>query len=363
MYQSLLQKLNEASVTAGLSNNLRLVAEARVPGKPAVPKIPRNLALGLGFGLVAGTVLAFSLEMFDDRLHTTAEVQGISTLPILAAIPADEALLGTPAKRNQPRAVPAKCGIACCERPASNVAEGFRVMRTALLLSASGPPPKVILVTSAIPREGKTTVSMNTAVVLAQHGRKVLLVDTDFRNPGVHHAFGVPCSAGLSTLLSGGEEKIFAAKDVPNLDVLPAGPLPLRPAEMLGSEAMKKCLEQWRARYDHIVLDTPPVLSLTDAVLLSTSADAVVLVVRSGESRREAVRQTRDLLRSVHARLCGAVLNAFDAKTLKYYGYQSYYDDYNQRDSMQSDGTKRTTQETLTKQVHGDTNSGAALAL
>jgi capsular exopolysaccharide synthesis family protein len=210
------------------------------------------------------------------------------------------------------------------------MAEAYRALRTSILLSSLGSPPKVILVTSALPQEGKTTTSINSAIVLAQKGSRVLLVDADLRRPGIHHKMGLKPRAGLSTLLAGSdsfESLVIPSPQLPNLFVLPAGPPPPHPAELLGSQLMKNYLMQWREKFDHIIIDTPPALSVTDAVLLSVDVDSVILVIRSGQTTKEALRRARDILHQVNARIMGVVVNAVDLQSpdLHYYYYGTKY--------------------------------------
>jgi capsular exopolysaccharide synthesis family protein len=181
-------------------------------------------------------------------------------------------------------------------------------------------------VTSALPQEGKTTVSTNTAMVLAQKGGRVLLVDADLRRPGIGKALGIKASAGLSTVLSGVdkvEDAIVPYAQLPNLHVLAAGPIPPNPVELLGSTVMKDYIARWRNEYDHVIIDTPPCLSVTDSVVLSVEADRVILVARSGQTPKAALRRASELLVQVNARVMGVVLNAFNLRSAD--GYYYYY--------------------------------------
>ena len=192
-----------------------------------------------------------------------------------------------------------------------------------------------ILVTSALPQEGKTTVSANAALVLAQSGSKVLLVDADLRRPGVDKIFGINSRGGLSTLISGVDkaQDVIVRSEIPNLWILPAGPIPPQPAELLGSSVMREQVARWRNEFDHVVIDTPPCLSVTDAVVLSPDADRVILVARSGQTEKVALRRACELLLQVNAKVMGIVLNALnlrsgDAYYYTYGGsYSRYYDD------------------------------------
>jgi succinoglycan biosynthesis transport protein ExoP len=218
-------------------------------------------------------------------------------------------------------------------RPQSQMAESYRALRTSLLLSNLGAPPKVIMVTSALPQEGKTTTSINCAVVLAQKGVRVLLIDADLRRPSIHKTLGMGPRSGLSNVLTGSstlEQTITRSTILPNLFILPAGTPPPNPAELLASSNMREVLEQLRKEYDHIVVDTPPSLSVTDAVVLSPRADAVVLVIRSSQTTKQSLRRACELLASVNAKVIGVLLNAVDLTSPDYYYYYEYQGKYAQ---------------------------------
>jgi capsular exopolysaccharide synthesis family protein len=346
LYEGLLQRLKEASVSAGLrSSNISIVDLARVPTNPSAPNIPRNILLGLALGLFAGVGLAFVLESLDNTVRTPEEAEIISALPSLGIIPLNTQLVAN-RKNGHPRlSVSSRSSestdspeLISFDRPRSEVAESYRALRTSILLSSLGSPPKVILVTSALPQEGKTTTSINAAIVLAQRGGRVLLVDADLRRPGVHKALRLRNTSGLSTMMTGGDagEDAIMLTEIPNLFVLTAGPPPPQPAELLGSTLMKDYLTRLRQEFDHIVIDTPPALSVTDAVLLSIEADSVIIVLRSGQTTKAALRRVRDLLSRVNARTTGIVVNAFDLHSGSSYYYQynsKYYGRYYEDDA------------------------------
>ncbi len=334
LYEGLLEKMKEAGVSAGLRSNIfRIVNTARVPTAPSEPNIPRNLSFAFALALTSGIGLAFLLESLDNTVRTTEQAQHISQLPSLGLIPmgtrADDGkgsrrLALTPSKESVELITTAK--------PQSQMAEAYRALRTSLLLSSLGAPPKIILVTSALPQEGKTTTSINTAVVLAQKGVRVLLIDADMRRPSVHKTLGMTGPlTGLSNVLTGTatiQTAVVPSPQLSNLMVLPSGNPPPNPAELLASANMRTMLAQLREQYDHIVIDTPPTLSVTDAVVLSTRADAVVLVIRSGQTTKTALRRARDLLTQVNARVCGVLLNAVDLASPDYYYYYEYQAKY-----------------------------------
>ena len=338
LYESLLQRLKEASVTAGLrSSNIRVVDVARVPLEPTKPNVPRNIALGFLLGLVGGVGLAFLQENMDTTVGNVEELSTLTALPVLGTIPLQLAENGHRRSASTAEIVnkSSDVGPVTHLRPQSEMAESYRALRTSILLSSFGAPPKVVLVTSALPQEGKTTVSTNSAVVLAQKGSRVLLVDADLRRPGVSKALGLRASGGggLSTLLSGVdnvENVMVPYPGLPNLQVIPAGPIPPNPVELLGSGVMKDLIARWRDEFDHIIFDTPPCLSVTDSVVLSVVADRVILVARSGQTPKAAVRRAAEVLLQVNASIMGIVLNAFNLRSADgnyYYYYGSKYSD------------------------------------
>jgi exopolysaccharide transport family protein len=334
LYEGLMEKMKQAGVSAGLkSNNFRIVDIARAPSVPIEPNIPRNLAFAFMLGLTSGVGLAFLLEGLDNTVRTTEQAQLISGFAPLGMIP-----LGSRTAREG--ASPKRLVIASSKeavelvtqvRPQSQMAESYRALRTSLLLSNLGAPPKVIMVTSALPQEGKTTTSINCAVVLAQKGVRVLLIDADLRRPSIHKTLGMGPRSGLSNVLTGSatlQQTITRSPVLPSLSVLPAGTPPPNPAELLASPNMRDVLEELRGQYDHIVVDTPPTLSVTDAVVLSPRADAIVLVIRSGQTTKQALRRSRDILMQVNAKVSGVLLNAVDLSSPDYYYYYEYQGKY-----------------------------------
>jgi exopolysaccharide transport family protein len=348
LYEGLLEKLKEAGVTAGLrSNNFRIIDAARVPTSPSEPNIPRNLSFALMLGIISGVGLAFLLENMDNTVRTPEQAQAISGLPSLGMIPlgsksgnSKSGNYGPTGKRLALTASKEVVETVTQVRPQSQMAESYRALRTSLLLSNLGAPPKVIMVTSARPQEGKTTTSINTAIVLAQKGVRVLLVDADLRRPSVHKTLGMGPRSGLSNVLTGSatlQQTITVSPILPNLFIMPAGTPPPNPAELLASSNMRDLLVELRQLYDHVVIDTPPTLSVTDAVVLSPRADATILVIRSGHTTKQALRRSRDILMQVNAHVAGVLLNAVDLTSPDYYYYYEYqgkYSHYYQEDAL-----------------------------
>jgi polysaccharide biosynthesis transport protein len=343
LYEGLLEKLKEAGVTAGLrSNNFRIIDAARVPTSPSEPNIPRNLSFALVLGVISGVGLAFLLENMDNTVRTPEQATALSGLPSLGMIPlgSKSGTHGPAGKRLALTASKEVVETVTQVRPQSQMAESYRALRTSLLLSNLGAPPKVIMVTSARPQEGKTTTSINTAIVLAQKGVRVLLVDADLRRPSIHKTLGMGPRSGLSNVLTGSaalQQTIAVSPILPNLFIMPAGTPPPNPAELLASSNMRDVIAELRELYDHIVIDTPPTLSVTDAVVLSPRADATILVIRSGQTTKQALRRSRDILMQVNAHVAGVLLNAVDLTSPDYYYYYEYqgkYSHYYQEDPV-----------------------------
>lgn len=320
-------KLKEAAVTAGLASaDISIVDRGRVPAHAILPKPPLYLALALFGGLLGGIVLAFSLEALDDTITTSEQIQKWGSLPALATIPFTQA--NGKKIRSSGEGSEGSVGLATLKSPNSGVAEAYRALRSSLMLANVDHPPKVIVIGSAFPAEGKSITSCNCAIALAQRGKRVLLVDGDMRRSSIHKIFGVDGRKGLSTLLAGvsGSECILTpASELNTLFVLPAGQTPPNPAEMLASQRMALMLKSWAADYDHVVIDTPPMIAVSDALPLAAQADAVLIVVRAGVSRRKALQRLSETLARINAKVVGVVLNAANPQLEYYYSGPRYY--------------------------------------
>ncbi len=336
LYEGLMTKLKETAISQGLrSSNIRVVDPAMIPSTPARPAKTRNLALAFLVGLVGGIGLALMREYLDNTVKTPDDVETLSRLPSLAVVPQftgyngggkhKASLPGFSSNGNSKR-----IELVAHHLPKSQMSEAFRALRTSILLSQADHPPQVILVSSALPREGKTTAAANLAVTLAQLGDSTVILDADLRKPGVSRVLSLPSGtyAGLSSYLAGVSSLDLVSvphPTIPNLVAIPSGPLPPNPADLLSSQRLVEAIAELRTKFKFIVIDSPPIMAATDAVILSVHSDGVLLVVRSGTTPKEAFTRTRDLLNSVKCRILGVVLNAVDSNAPDYYYSYRYY--------------------------------------
>src|SRR5215470_5016951 len=335
LYEGLMTKMKETAISGALrSSNIRIVDPAMVPGTPARPAKTKNIVLAFLVGLVGGIGLALFREYLDNTVKTPDDIETLARLPSLAVVPQFAGSNGNKRRGVLPdfsgNGHDKRIELVAQHLPKSQMSEAFRALRTSILLSQAEHPPQVILVTSALPREGKTTAAANLAVTLAQLGDNTVLVDADLRKPGVGRLLnlGADKYAGLSSYLAGVstlDHVTVPHPVIPNLAAIPTGPLPPNPADLLSSHKLSEAIAELRKEYKFIVLDSPPVMAATDAVILSVQADGVLLVVRSGETPKEAFSRTRDLLTSVKCRMLGVVLNAVDSSAPDYYYSYRYY--------------------------------------
>ncbi|MDQ2938040.1 MAG: polysaccharide biosynthesis tyrosine autokinase [Acidobacteriota bacterium] len=330
---TLLQRQRELQVTSGdRSNDVSIATYSRLPKEPVGPPRLRNIFVAFLLSLAAGIGLAFLLDFLDDTVKSVEDVDRYLHLPALALIPTSRdrgRLIGIGGVQPSPSPTETTA-LAMISDARSPIAESYRHLRTSLLLSSAGQPPKTILVTSSQPSEGKTTTAINTAFMLAQTGAEILIVDCDLRRPRLHSHFGAPNSRGLTNWLSGGTDidaLVQKYDKQPNLKFLTSGPVPPNPAELLGSDEMRKLLNILSDKFAHIVIDSPPAISFTDASILSTMVDGVVLVVHGGRSSRAVVKRAKQQLLDVGAHIFGVVLNNVKLETQDYY-YSGYYSSY-----------------------------------
>lgn len=344
LYDGLLQRMKEASVSAGLkASNIRIVDPALPPGSPVKPQIALNMALALVLGLSGGIGIAFMQEHLDNTLKTSEDVERFVRLPALAMIPSYESMnghrrvYGLPSS-TKPRAEGRK-GVFTnsqalfpidSEPPQYSVlGEAFRGLRTSVLLSTASRPPRSLLITSAQPGEGKTTVCTNLAISWAQLGQRVLVIDADLRRPAVHKMFNVPSAPGLVNYLTGLQDwsSVVTASTVKGVDLIPSGPVPPNPSELLSCDRMRTLLREAVGRYTMVLVDSPPLLNVADSRVLAVAVEGVLLIVRGNVTPREVAQRARVHAEGVGANVIGVVLNGVDARSgdYYYYGYHKAY--------------------------------------
>jgi capsular exopolysaccharide synthesis family protein len=337
LLNSLLQGAKENDVViAGKPNNVSVVDYSLAPDSPVGPNRTRTVFMAFFLSIGLGVGLALFLEYLDDTVHSTQEVERGLHLPALAVIPS----VGAAVRRH---VIP---GMTALQKPNGNngdhaellmnvdgrspLAEAYRHLRTSVLLSTAGRAPKSLLVTSSLPGEGKTTTAVNTAISLAQTGASVVIIDADMRRPRLQSIFDLHEQEGLSSILSSDTTEaemleLVRTDEATGLNVLTSGPIPPNPAELLGSDQMRRLMTALQDRYTYVVVDSPPISSFTDGVLIATMVDGVLLVVHGGKSSRHIVRRSKQLLNDVGSKVFGVVLNNINVQSHDYYYYQTYY--------------------------------------
>ncbi len=330
-------------IARGTGNNISIAEIAIPPEQPVAPRRLMTVVGALFLSTLFGMGLALFLEYLDDTIRTIEEVETYLQLPALAAIPRIDSmpkrkLLLVGGNEDGEMANPTN-DLLIHNDSRSSLAEAYRQLRTSILLSTAGHAPKTLLITSSLPSEGKTTTAINTAISLAQTGAKVLIIDADMRRPRLHSVFNISNAEGLSTLLSNelseqGVLDVIGYDEEAKLNLLTSGPVPPNPAELIASEQMSNLLKTLQKNFTHVVIDSPPIASFTDGVLIASMVDGVILVVNSGKSSRQVVRRSRQLLLDIGAKIFGVVLNNVNLRSQdNYYYYQSYY----HRDSYRQD--------------------------
>ncbi|MFN8003212.1 MAG: polysaccharide biosynthesis tyrosine autokinase [Acidobacteriota bacterium] len=331
----------EVSTAGLLKDAIRVTKHAALPQVPVAPKRTQNILLSALLALIAGVGLVLFLDYINNKIESVEDIDRYMKLPALGVIPmlpntgkarrlltgggngADNGKELAPALANNGQVILTQV------EANSSMAESYRQLRTALLLSSAGHAPRTLLITSSQPAEGKTTTSVNTAISLAQTGAAVLIVDADLRRPRVHKMFGLKNNVGLSNFLAGeGELASLIQIAMPNLYVLPVGPLPPNPAELLGSARMKTVVETLSSNFDYVVIDSPPVSSFADSLILSALVEGVIIVVKGGVTPREMAQRTKAHLQSVGAKILGVVINQIKLQPHDYYYYSTYYSRY-----------------------------------
>ncbi|MDJ0769194.1 MAG: polysaccharide biosynthesis tyrosine autokinase [Ilumatobacter sp.] len=303
-----IERLDETELEVALApSGATLIRPADVPDSPISPRPVRTLLIALAVGLILGAGTALLLETIDTRIRGLEDLEAVvSPLPVLASVPVASEL---------------QEGSLALVDPASPTLESIRGLRTNLVFLGIDHPMRVVQVTSSLPGEGKTTVAADLGVVLAHSGANVALIDCDLRKPRLHKVFGLPAEHGISSILAGEslEEAVYRVAD--GLDVVPCGPMPPNPSELLGSGAMSDLVDRLRKEYDHVVIDSAPVLPVSDSVALARHVDGVVLVCQRGRTRRDDTRRAIGALRQVSAPVIGTVLNRSDSSVAYAYAY------------------------------------------
>ncbi len=321
MYDLLINRFKETQLSEDMkTSNIRIVDKAETPRFPVKPRKKLNVLLAMVVGLFLGVGLAFFFEYLDNTVKLPDDVKRYLGVPYLGPVP----VMSHEAGDDYPDAAPELVTLHASKATSS---EAYRGIRTSILFSSADHPPQTILTTSAGPQEGKTLSITNLAVTMAQSGNRVILLDCDMRKPRVHNLFGIPRDRGMSNILVGESnvKEAIMESGVPNLDVIPCGPIPPNPSEILGSKRMAKLLEVLRPTYQHILIDSPPITAVTDAVVLSKYADGVIVVVRAAETPREIVQNGIGQLKTVGAHILGVILNGVSMGKEGYYYYQYYY--------------------------------------
>ena len=337
------QKEQQLAIESGRPENLKVVTAAVKPTEPIGPNRTRNIVVAFLVSLAAGIGLAFLLDYLDDSIRTSDDVGRHLGLPTLALIPHQAAI-------DKRKLLTAKNGngvgstaLIALEDTRSAMAEAYRHLRTSLLFSSAGKPPHTILVTSSQPSEGKTTTAINTAITLAQSGAEVVIIDCDLRRPRLHSHFELENTAGLTNYLSGERNTDLLMKQcpgLPKLKIVTSGPIPPNPAELLSSNEMKNLLQFLKGNFKHVIIDSPPAISFTDAAILSTLVDGVVLVAMAGKSSIHLMRRFKQRLHNIGARVYGVVLNGIKSDSVEY-GYYGYGYTYNYYTTHEDETTPR----------------------
>lgn len=307
-------RLQEATISPYVT-----ILDGASPAYRIGTNLRQKIVLGILVGLLLGLAAAFFLEYLDQTIKTSQDIERVLQLPVLGHVPLD----GKLASQNGARQPITIVTALDADEPAT---EAYRTLRTNVLFVGAERPLQVVGVTSPGPGEGKSTTAANLAVTLAQNGSRTLLIDADLRRPVVHRAFAITQEPGLTDILIGrvSAREAIRPEVTANLDVLPSGANPPNPSELLGSEAMRALLGEVRRDYDWVLIDTPPVLPVTDATVVATLTDAMVLTLRSGETEEQAAQRASEQLRRVGARLAGTVLNALSVTRNQYYSYYAY---------------------------------------
>jgi len=335
LYESLMNRMLHSETVEGLKSNVKIVDEAQVPKAPVRPKKRLNVILALFIGLFLGTGAALLFESMDLSIKSPEDIKNVLGLPFLGIVP-----LASNEEKTTPDS-PLKGKISnpalkAFEDHFSNISEAYRSLRTSIIFSNPDAHKKTILITSTGPQEGKSTTATNLSIVMAQAGEKVVLIDADFRRPNLHNIFGISRSGGITEILSENKDNLSSyihSTEVPNLDLLVCGSIPPNPSELLGSKKMEWLINELSKIYDRIIIDTPPVLAATDAVVLASKVEVTLLVAKANHTHKNAALRAKELLNSVNAKITGMVLNMVqpDKRGGNYYYYYYYHYKYGRK--------------------------------
>jgi len=330
LYDYLLKRAGEINVTGSMRfSNISLVDKATVPKVPVAPNKPRNITLGALVGLILGTGLAFFLEYLDTTIRSIEDVEHYLNIPLLGFVPSFSAYIKKQDKR-------ASVELVSFTYPKSTIAECYRAIRTNLLFSSEH-PPKVLMVTSSTPEEGKTMTAVNLSISMANSEKRILLIDADLRKSRLHQVFKVENKFGLSTVLTDNVDplSVVVKTKIPYLSILTSGPSPKNPAELLMSVRMREVLNIFRNNYDFIFIDSPPILPVTDPTIIAKYVDVVCLVVRSGVTSKDVALKNAKKFQEIDVKRLGVILNDVSRQDSDYYYTEYYYSYYHRAEDLE----------------------------
>lgn len=337
VYTLLVKRYNEAGLQEeDHANNIRLLDRAMVPTRPVEPDMKTATALAIALALFVGVGLATLIDFLDRTVKSQEDVEAVARAPVLGFIPSVEHQQADPGNARE---------LYIMRHPNSTAAESCRVIRTNIMFCSPDRPLRTLVVTSSNPAEGKTLNVVNLGVVMAQGGHRTLIVDSDMRRPRLHKVLGIGNEKGLSSLIVGDASMQDAVKstDLPNLFVLPCGPTPPNPAELLQTEKFSVLVQSLLDRYDRVIFDSPPLLAVTDAAVLSRVADGIVLIVRAGRTTRDALYRAKRQIENVNAHIAGVIINDVNLKNSQYAGYYYYYynHQYHEKPASLAEGAEK----------------------
>jgi polysaccharide biosynthesis transport protein len=313
LFNALVSRTSEQSVTEKVQNiNVWVVEKAQVPQLPSKPNRKRNILLGIIMGLFGGVGLALFIEYLDNTIKTPDDIEERYNIPVLATISKSKNKIES-------------LYTVVLDEPSSALSESFKSLRAPILLSSSDSPPKTILVTSMAPKDGKTTIATNLAIAIAESGNKVMLIDCDLRRPMLHKIFGLDNTKGLSTFISGTSDiKIVQDVQPKNLGIITSGPIPPNPSELLISKRLKDLVHLLKDKFDFIIFDTPPLISVSDTLIVSKIVDASIIVTRFGKTTYDIMNHGLKQMAGIESKVIGTVINAVDEKKSGYHYYYHY---------------------------------------